>query len=682
MPRDYFPGIGQAVADRTVNRPGETWADVGHRVALGSTSIADLGDRHTLREHLLSATILMSGRHLQHGDADQPNRNLEVFSNCSTGCQRSLIFYLLLNGSGVGSSYDDAICNVDFRLMPRVICTIAADHVDVLSGRISGFPTLQQVVGGLEIQDELYVVPDSREGWAYAIEEIETRAWRGTYRDRTLILDFSEVRPHGAPIGGMQSRPASGPAPLMEAITQITRVRDSDWKPWRQAMQIDHELASVVLVGGARRAARIAIKHWRDPDILEFINCKAEGGLWTANNSVGVDAEFWFEKPPLLDEIWKAQYHHGTGEPGFVNVDKLAQGEENPTLEQALNLGGKYKMSTAGLALRTDCWKRASAMRFQIIVNPCGEIRLHLLGAYCVIADVVPFHAESDQEAINAFVLATRALLRTNLLPALYQGEVDRTNRIGVGFTGIHEYARKRFALGFRDLLDEEKSAAFWRQIRIFSDAVGNAAAMWCHEHGRAMPATWLTVKPAGTTSKLFGLTEGAHLASMREYLRWVQFRSDDPLIERYREEGYPVRELETYAGTTIVGFPTRLPICEMGDVVTAAEATPAEQFRWLQLLEKHWLGDLGGNQVSYTLKYDPTIVGFEGYAEIMTAMMPTIRAVSVMPSADMTTYEYQPEEPISRARFEELVRGTMREEVGLEHVDCASGACPIDFRA
>jgi hypothetical protein len=39
-------------------------------------------------------------------------------------------------------------------------------------------------------------------------------------------------------------------------------------------------------------------------------------------------------------------------------------------------------------------------------------------------------------------------------------------------------------------------------------------------------------MKPAGTTSKLFGLTEGAHLPSMREYLRWVQFRNGDPLIE------------------------------------------------------------------------------------------------------------------------------------------------------
>ena len=34
------------------------------------------------------------------------------------------------------------------------------------------------------------------------------------------------------------------------------------------------------------------------------------------------------------------------------------------------------------------------------------------------------------------------------------------------------------------------------------------------------------------TTSKLFGLTEGAHLPAMREYLRWVQFRNDDAHLQ------------------------------------------------------------------------------------------------------------------------------------------------------
>ena len=63
--------------------------------------------------------------------------------------------------------------------------------------------------------------------------------------------------------------------------------------PWEQALLIDHYLSVEVQVGGARRAARMATKSWRDSGILRFIRCKAEGGLWTANHSVMVDAEFW-----------------------------------------------------------------------------------------------------------------------------------------------------------------------------------------------------------------------------------------------------------------------------------------------------------------------------------------------------------------------------------------------------
>lgn len=1024
MARQYFQGMGEAVAARTVNRPGEGWSDVARRVALGSTLIADPEDRGVLQQHLENATILMSGRHLQHGDETQPQRNLEVFSNCSTAAQRSLVFYLLLNGSGVGSSYDDAICNVDFRNMPKVVCTIDPSHADVLSGKIVGFRSKAEVIEELwevGLPYRTFNVPDSREGWAYAIEEIETMSWQGTYRDYTLIIDFSEVRPHGSPIGGMQDRPASGPGPLMEAIVRVAKVRDqADWKPWRQAMQIDHELAECVLVGGARRSARIAIKNWRDPDIMEFINVKQDGGLWTANNSVGVDDDFWSEGKEIMDAVLEAQYTHGTGEPGFLNLRVLRDGEDRPTIHDAMHLGGKYKLSHQGSKLREELFHIADKMNFPYITNPCvtadtwvqttdgprqvedligvpfnalvdgkpypatgfwstgikpvydiktargysvrvtanhkmlttegwveagnlvpgsqlvlqrqnaqksdlaefkhgwaighvmgdgsynpalyatvmnfwpqdsdelvelaeeiggkrhsgtkvrrvqtrafddmldgyltplkkeptkqleqsnaslvagflagifdsdgsvegsvvkgrsirltqtnltslhaiqrmlarfgilstiytdrtpermrdmpggtylckathtlmisrenmrlfyekigfmdpdkrekiealfdsekrrpyrdngvtevvsvehvgneevydctveaihrfdangltahncGEIRLHVLGAYCTIADVVPFHAETDEEAVDAFILATRALLRTNMLPALYQGEVDRTNRIGVGFTGIHEYAWKRFGYTFLDLLDEEKSAPFWDMISDFSRAVEIAAEEWCAEHGREVPHTMRTVKPAGTTSKLFGLTEGVHLPAMREFLRWVQFRSDDPLVAEYAQKGYPIRDLKTYGGTTIVGFPTQPVICQMGvDVVTAAEATPEQQFQWLRLLEKYWLGYTRGNQISYTLKYDPKVVGLEDYKRIMIENVPTVRAVSVMPQIDATAYEYQPEEPISSDVYKQLVDTLERikEDVGLEHVDCASGACPIDFK-
>jgi ribonucleoside-triphosphate reductase (formate) len=210
---------------------------------------------------------------------------------------------------------------------------------------------------------------------------------------------------------------------------------------------------------------------------------------------------------------------------------------------------------------------------------------------------------------------------------------------------------------------------------------VKDEAVRYSAELGVAVPHTTTTFKPAGTTSKLFGLTEGAHLPSMRWYLRWVQFRWDDPLVEDYRSKGYPVRELRSYEGTTIVGFPTALPITELDGgewIVTAAEATPEEQYQFLRLLEKHWVD----NQVSYTLKYDPKKVSFPQFLETLIEGQFTIKCCSVMPQVDATAYEYQPEEPISKERYEELVSiiEAAQEDVDFEHLDCSSGACPIDF--
>jgi ribonucleoside-triphosphate reductase (formate) len=91
-------------------------------------------------------------------------------------------------------------------------------------------------------------------------------------------------------------------------------------------------------------------------------------------------------------------------------------------------------------------------------------------------------------------------------------------------------------------------------------------------------------------------------------YMRWVQFKNGHELIAKYDKAGYPTRELKTYSGVTIVGFPTKPTICDVvppEDIVYAGDATPQEQYQFLRLLEKYWIGERG-NQISYTLKYKP----------------------------------------------------------------------------
>jgi hypothetical protein len=763
----------------------EDWGDVAERVAEGNCSLVEgCKDYDSFRNHLYSATILMSGRHLQHGDATQPQRNLEVFTNCSTAPLSFLLFYLLLNGSGVGRCYDDDIMLVNWDHAPTVRCVLDEKHPDYDYLVHESLREAKHKYRG--DSTHWFDVPDSREGWAQAVELLETMTFQKAYRDHLLVLNFTPVRERGAPIGGMQNRPSSGPCPLMNAIHKLNTLKGANLPMWMQAMFVDHYLAEPVLVGGARRAARIATKYWKDRSILDFIRLKrpieydgltarqiinyrkkcVEDGveppqsfLWSSNNSVGVDEEFWnrLRLTPdhprynsentrharaVYEAVIECSYADGTGEPGFINLDKLVSKDDGLDKFEANYVGSKrYRVSDETRMLLSGIAKRFANKPYKMIVNPCGEITLVVTGGYCVISDVVPYHAPTLEEAEDAFCQAARALIRTNLMDALYSKEVKRTNRIGVGITGIHEFAWKFFRVGFRDLITPDfetysslardldptwdyyqvaryftdnprgeeygagvRAAAFWEVLGAFSRATVRAAFAYSDELGVERPHTVLTIKPAGTTSKLFGLTEGWHLTAKKFWLRWVQFRYDDPLIQSYKDAGYPIREnLKTYEGVTIIGFPTAPLISTLGmgdQLVTADEATPEEQYKWIQLGEYFWLeGGQGaeyiagkeardgeprhGNQISYTLKYDPEVVNLRQFSETILKFQQTVRCCSVLPQANGMAYEYLPEEPISEFEYYRLmdgIRDVLQEDVDKEHVDCSNGACPVDF--
>lgn len=725
--RHLDQGLGKAVARRTYLRQVEAedgqdkrfehWPEVAERVARGNSLLLEeimtngqakkikqdqQAEYEVLRKHIANGSLLMSGRHLQHGDESQPGRNMEVYTNCSTSASSFVLFYLLMNGSGVGRAYDDDMCVVDWDFMPNVRCVISEEHADFEWGQDESVHAAKHKYGKSNGHVHWFEVPDSREGWGQAVEMMEIMAYEKKYRDDMLILDFSQVRPKGEPIKGMQGRPSSGPKPLMKAIEKTTSIKGADMEPWKQAMYVDHYLAECVLVGGARRSARIATKAWTDPGVFEFISIKKGGFLWSANNSVTVDDRFWQQRTKharkVLDAIIKAQYEDGTGEPGIINQHKLVQndsGLEDYTDGQYAG-SEKFQPLERSQKMLAHIARNANAKVYTQIPNPCGEITLNMLGGYCVIGDVVPYFAPDLDAAEEAYRAAVRALIRVNTMDALYRREVKRTNRIGVGMTGIHEFAWNQFGYSFKDLVDEEKSQDFWQTLGRFKRAVVEEAESYAKKLGVNVPHTNTTIKPSGTVSKLFALSEGAHLPSMREYIRWVQYRSDDPQVKEYKDRGYPIKELKSYKGSTAVGFPTQPLICRigMGDkLVTASEATPEEQYKWLMLLEKYWVRGVNkkgqalepdtGNQVSYTLKYDPQKVTFKEYSAMMKKYQPQIRVCSVMPQQDATAYEYQPEEPVTTNEFMKVLNEieedeTILEDIDYEHLQCENGACPI----
>ena len=670
-----------------------------------------------------------SGRHLQHGDADQPDRLLELHSNCSTALFSFMLLRLLLRGSGVGRDYSAAACRVDWSNMPDIRLVIDDSHPDFRPELFRGFlEPLRDARHKYDSESERvrwFTVDDSREGWSKTVEILETAAWQEKHRDKLFVFDFTKVRGAGQPIKGLQGRPASGPLPLMDALAQVANVKGAGMKPWKQALFVDHALASCVAMGGVRRAARMAVKSWRDRDVIEFIDVKRGGFLWSANNSVLVDADFWAAaREPrhsharrVFEAAVNAAYWDRTGEPGFINVDKMnrnMEGVETITGETCINTTTYGDLHPRTMDMIDNVLAHVKKLRYSFICNPCGEIVLSTWGGLCIIGDVNLARVETLEEALDAVGLMSRFLIRCNLMRSEYAAEVRRTNRIGVSLTGIHEFAWTHFGLTFRRMIDyygtdvsdadagqapgnmvwlreHHDAHGFWQFVARLREHAVTEAAAFAADVGLPAPHTVTTIKPSGTISKVMNCTEGAHLPALAHYLRWVQYKADDPAVADLVGRGYPMEDVgHRYPDHVVVGFPTRQPIVDlMGDAVTTAdETTPEENFRWLMLLEQYWLGgECENNQISYTLKFDTSRVTYTEFIEMILEWQPQVRCCSVMPASDWREtkqiYGYVPEQPITAAEYSALMGAitapVKREAYDDEQLACEGGVCPIE---
>lgn len=652
-----------------------------------------------------------SGRHLQHGDLDQPDKLLELHTNCSTAMFSFMVLRLLLRGSGVGRDYSSECCRVDWDMMPNVRLVLDEAHADFNQAMFRGsYEALRDARHKYDSSGEKvrwFTVEDTREGWSKCVEILETAAWQGKHEDKLFIFDCSQVRCSGSPILGLQGRPASGPLALMHALASIASIKNAGMRPWKQALFIDHYVAACVQLGGARRAARMAVKHWRDRDIMEFIDIKRGGFLWSTNNSILVDKEFWeAARQPrhtharrVFEAAVNAAYWDKTGEPGFINVDLLndnRHGINTITAENYINRSTYTDLHPRTVDMIDNVLTHVKKLKFPFLTNPCGEIVLSTWGGYCVIGDVCLANCTDKQQALDAVTLMAKFLVRCNLMKSDYDAEVKRTNRIGVSLTGIHEFAWTMFGLTFRDMINYYETLlpnvhAFWTFVDEMRQAAETAAHDKAIELGMEVPHTVTTVKPSGTISKVMDCTEGAHLPALRHYLRWVQYKYNEPALQELQQRGYPIKDIgHRYPDYWVVGFPTKQRIVDMmglGNVITADEVTPAENFRWLRLLEDYWLG--GGknnNQVSYTLKYDPQQVSYLEFMDLILQYQPDVRCCAVMPQSDWKqteqVYGYVPEEPITEAEYNKLVARidpVVHEPYSEDALACESGVCPIE---
>jgi hypothetical protein len=75
--------------------------------------------------------------------------------------------------------------------------------------------------------------------------------------------------------------------------------------------------------------------------------------------------------------------------------------------------------------------------------------------------------------------------------------------------------------------------------------------------------------------------------------------------------------------------------------------------------------------------------VSYQEFKDMMAKYQSKISCCSVMPQVDAAAYEYQPEQPVSSEEYKEIVSKIRltKEDLDFTHIDCAAGACPIDFK-
>src|SRR5688572_21294363 len=327
----------------------ESWDETVERVVDGNLALVPekyhlKGERQALIDLITEFKIIPGGRHLWASGV----KGRQYLFNCHVsgwGDKLSdhfeFTFMRLMEGGGVGANYSNAYlerypCLVGGPYRVHVVCDVG--HPDYLKLRSAGVLSddyTSEWEGAFDIED-------SREGWASALVDLVDTHGREA-KNQNRVYDVSRVREEGARLKTFGGR-ASGPLPLAKMLIEVNDILNvSDKVNGLAAMAIDHAIANCVVSGGVRRSARMAMMHWNDPQIFEFLKCKADGNHWTTNISVVLDDEFFaYVNMPVdwardmkksshaeavLRSLAEGMLHNG--EPGFWNYSLSQGGEPN-----------------------------------------------------------------------------------------------------------------------------------------------------------------------------------------------------------------------------------------------------------------------------------------------------------------------------------------------------------------
>lgn len=355
-----------------------------------------------------------------------------------------------------------------------------------------------------------FVVGDSIEGWSDAVKAL-VKAYLGGRKTKPKF-DFRDIRPKGARLitsGGK----APGPQPLKTCLHHIEAILDAKENGEKlrpiEVFDIICHIADAVLAGGIRRAALICLF---DSDDEEMLSAKS-GNWWELNPQRGrANISAVVYRDELTEEafrkIWKRTELSGAGEPGVY----LSNSRE-------------------------------------MLTNPCVEIGLKN-DQFCntteINADTIEGQEDFNQRARVAAFLGTLQAGYTDLhyLDINWKETTEEEALLGVSLTGI--------CGGAILSLNESEAAreAVNENVRV-ADLIGI---------NRAARVT--TIKPAGTTSLVFGCSSGIHAWFAPYYIRRMRVGKNEAIYQYLKENHPTLVEDEAFRPTdmAVISIPQKAP--------------------------------------------------------------------------------------------------------------------------
>ncbi|QXN73888.1 ribonucleotide reductase [Mycobacterium phage Eaglepride] len=679
-PKVNFGPTGEIVYNRTYSRvkpdgTQETWPETVERVVDGNLALVDEryrqpGEREDLIRLITEFKAIPAGRHLWASGV----KNAQHLFNCwvsgwteKPSDHFEFTFMRLMEGGGVGANYSNRFIDygpVQQELYVHIVCD--EEHPDYEAMRSAG-------VLSTEYDPEwagAFVIEDSREGWAAALVDLIETHYRDEVSHFQRVYDVSRVRPFGAKLKTFGGR-ASGPLPLARMLIDVCEVlseiaTEGGSLTGIDAMAIDHAIAQCVVAGGVRRSARMSMMHWADPQITEFVNCKADGkSHWTTNISVEVDQDFWDAlnaEDDLDPELWG---------PSPTTLAKNVM----TTLSQGAVRNGEPGMWDSSLS-------NVGEPNTVVCTNPCGEITLEPwepcnLGHVNLAAFVKDNGRVDYIDLIRAHRLMTRFLIRATFSPVAdpkSREVLDRNRRIGVGHLGVASF----LAMTGKRYSKAPSDKHFRKVLRELAKEVDDAALQFSHELRIPVPVKKRTVAPTGTIAKMPGVSEGIHPIFAKYFNRRIRFSVGDPQIEELAAQGYEV-EKDLYAqNTMVVTIPTKDTLVQevvdrygrdAEEIVESADDLTLNELLAFQALYQQLWAD---NAVSFTANVDPEKYDAADVRQQLRTFGGLIKGSTIFPEA---SFAQAPYERITKAQYETATAVAVADGVD---EDCANGACPI----